>query len=229
MVDPRVLFLDEFRIMVLTHEAGTDAPKLTVFDTYVPQDNRGNSRRFNFSQKHQGAHILIHVDPNRYLGGRTRDEPLVADPTQLILVLEVRKPDGRFILLAVRIQALVEGIYPICPNDNVPWEEWGRGTVILEVPLPSLELPIYVHGTHLVVVDTSECGRRENLLRVFDFRRRECSTLPHWDEGGGTGRRILFGDGREFVLEDGGYGLSKGGMRSLSDGNFVNLVSHLPV
>lgn len=41
--------------------------------------------------------------------------------------------------------------------------------------------------------------------------------LPHWDEVGGIGRRILFGGGREFVLGNGGYCPSRSNTRSFSD------------
>ena len=47
LVGPRVIFLEEFRVLVSTHDPDTNAPKLTVFNTFIPPGNSTNPRQPN--------------------------------------------------------------------------------------------------------------------------------------------------------------------------------------
>lgn len=232
LIDPGVLFLDEFRIMVSISEDDVEdpAPKLAVFDTLVPQDNSNNLLRFNFPSQHQDASVLVHVDPDRHLGARTGDVPFITDPTQSILVIQLSIPGRRSVLLVVRIQGLIERVCSTRTHQDVPWEEWGRGAVILETPFPSFDLLLRLHvrGTRLMTLETSSRnGQGDNIcFRAFDFSWRGSGTLPLLDEGCGVGKRALFEGGREFVFGGSDYIHNMRDMKSLYDGRFVH-VSHL--
>jgi len=224
-----VVFLDEFRIIVPTRYTGIDPPELIVFNTLIPQDYPRNAREFSLPPRYDSDYYaLIHVDRDRYLGILDKDMPLITDPTQAILVVEVSRPMRRSVLLIVRMQALIEHVCSPRTDVQVPWDEWGRGAVIMENQPFDHRLPIHVHGVHVVVLKTqSRDGRRhEHLIRTFNFGRRRYGSLPLLDtEGDGTERRALFEDGKEFTLEADMF--SWGGMQSLGDGTFFHPVSYL--
>jgi len=108
---------------------------------------------------------------------------------------------------------------------EVPWNEWGRGAVVMNTPQASYDSPICVHGTRLMVLKTpSWHGLSDyNRIRTFDFGRRGCSILPLLDEG--PERRAVFENGQELTLDESGHVAWWGGMRSLGDGNLFRPVS----
>ena len=224
LVSPRVILLDEFRILVSVRDPDTNAPKLTVFNTVTPRSDPSNSRQFSLPPQYCDGHALIHADQGRSLGALNGDGPLVTDPTQAILVVEIVRLR---LLLIVRIQTLVERVCSTRAEVEIPWDEWGRGVVSMKTPQASYDSPICVHGTHLMVVKTpSWHGLSDyNRVRTFDFGRRGCGTLPFLDEeGGGTERRAAFEDGQELTLDESGDVAWWGGMRSLGDGNLFRPV-----
>ena len=224
------IFLDEFQIMVATHDAGTNAPELTVFNTLTPQDRPMSSRKFSLPSQYHDKNFFIHVDQDRSLGTLNSDGPLITDPTQAILVIEITKSSHRNALLVVRVQALIDQVCSARTDARIPWDEWGRGVVVMENSPSGLGQPIYVHGTHLVMVSRMpdrggpmDCHR----VRTFDFGRRGCGALPFSDEAGGAARKALFLDGNEFVFEVGGVG-NVAMLGSVGNGNFFQ-VSYLSI
>ena len=220
-----VTFLDEFRMMAL-HSTSTitldSYPKLIVYDTLVPQDHPRSSRGFDLPRRYSGGHIKARVDRERSLGTVNRDGPLIADPTQAILVLEIAEGYNPQVLLVVRAQALVEHVCSTRMDVRVPWGEWGRDAVIMDAPSYIGASSTYVHGAHLMVKTSYGYGATAYCcLRTLDFSQRTCRVMPLWDvEGGGTERRASLDDGRVFVLE--GY---EGRISSLGNGNLYHLVS----
>jgi len=194
-----------------------------VFDTLIPQGCPGNSRRFSLPPRYGSEYYsVVHVDRDRYLGKLDKDVPFITDPTQAILVVEVLRPMRQSVSLVVRMQALIEKVCSTRTDDHIPWDEWGRGVTIMKSPRGP-RFPIHVHGTHVVVL-TSLDDRR---VHVFDFGRRGGGSLSLLDrEDGGEKRRVLFEDGREFILEV--DNISWGGVQSLGNGAFFHSVSYLP-
>ena len=164
-----------------------------------------NSRRFSLPQRYHGRRVLVHVDQDRSSGALNRDGPFITDPTQAVLVVELPKFDHHSaVLLVVRIQDLIKRVCSAHVDVPIPWDEWGRGAVVMEDQEFNYNLFIHVHGTHLVVLKTPyPYGRGDHFrVSIFDFSRHGCGTLPLWDEGGnGAGRKTSFSDGREFVCE----------------------------
>jgi len=136
-----------------------------------------------------------------------------------------------WLLIIVRIQALMEHVCSTRAGVEIPWDEWGRGAVTMKTPQASYDSPICVHGTRLMVVKTpSWHGLSDyNRVRTFDFGRRGCGALPFLDEGDGAERRAVFEDGLELTLDESGDVAWWGGMRSLGDGNLFRPVSDRPI
>ena len=231
-----VIFLDEFRTMLATRDTGTGSLQFIVFNTLIPQDCPMSSRRLDLPPQYDSDRCaLIHVDQDRSLGTLDRDGPIITDPTQAILVVKLTKLYHGDVLLVVRIQPLIECVCSPRTGAHIPWDEWGRDAVIMENPVSRYGLDVYVHGTHLVLLEIPYqfvqrgCPR----VRTFDFCRHGCSALPLWHKGGGAERKALFLDGSEFVLEATGAGVATpwGGTGSQGDGNFfqVSYLSHSAV
>ena len=162
-------------------------------------------RRFSLPQQYHDRNVLIHVDGDRPLGTLNEGDPFITDPAQAILIVEISKsPHQLAVLLVVGIEDLIEHVCSACTDVRTPWDQWGRGVVIVENQVFSCNPSIHVHGTHLVLFEMLYgfgTGDRFR-VRIFDFNRRGCSALPLWDmEGGGARRKALFSDGREFVSE----------------------------
>lgn len=224
--------------MITARDTVTDAPKFTVYNTLIPQDHPMSSRTFVLPPVYHDRVPRIHADRDRSLGTPNRDGPLITDPTQAILVLELLKSRHEHsILLVVQIQPLIDRVCSTRTDVHIPWDEWGRGSVIIEKP-PRYGSFIHIHGTHLVALETPyhwQRGRRGYpRVRVFDFSRNGRSALPLRDgEGGGTERKVMFSDGSEFVLEADEFKVddddaSWGNMGSQGDGTFflVSCSSH---
>jgi len=115
-------------------------------------------------------------------------------------------------LVHVRIQPLIKHACPTSPDLKVPWNEWGRGAVIMKTPQASYDSPICVHSTRLMVLKTpSWHGLSDyNRIRTFDFGWRGRSVLPLLDEG--PERRAVFENGQELTLDESGHVAWWGGM-----------------
>ena len=190
-----------------------------------------NSLRFGLPQQYRDKNISICVDEDRSLGTPNGDGPLITDLTQAIIVVEFGSTFYRDVLLAVRIQDLIERVCSTCADVSVPWAEWRKGTVIVEGLPSGCGSWIYVHGTHLVVLTmpNRDGWWSYHHIRTFDFGRHGCGVLPLWDEeGGGVARKASFFDGRELELRmtRGVHLEGCGAMGSLGNGIFFQ-VGHL--
>jgi hypothetical protein len=223
------IFIDESRLMVLTCDIPTGDLELVTFNTLIPQDDPSNSRRFNLPSwhTHWGAPIL--VDCDRPLGTPDIDGPLVADPAQAILVMEFPASQDPSVLVIVRTQALIG--YACSPRAgfDVPWGDWGKGAVVMEVPRHCDYISTSVHGTKVVVQTYTgvRLGHYPSYrIHTFDFSRRGSSSLQLLNEvGGGTEREALFDNGLGFQLE-GSEGMSSwASLESLGGGSLFYLVS----
>ena len=223
-----VTFLDEFRMMVLTH--GTSSvPEFTIFDTLGPSNHQVRSRRFCVPQRYHDWIPALHVDGDRCLG--SLDRPLMTDPAQAVLVITLVSPDGPRVLLIVRVRTLIECVHSMSPDTCLPWEEWGRGGAVMEL----LDCTSGYKGPYLSIQGVRVTCVNATLgvnglpppqlqMHTFDLSRRSWSTLQLWDEGNGTGRKVLFEDGRQFLLQ-GGRRIVESQFDSLRDGEFMYLVS----
>lgn len=214
----QVAFLDEFRIVVsLCNFLVT--PEVSIFNTLLPQDHPRHMRRFGLPQKYgqRGAHVRL--DRDRSLGTVDRDGPLIVDPAQAILTIyltpTVREPHT---LVILRMQPLIEHTCSMRQDIQIPWEEWGRDAVVVEIPIDCSYLTAAVHGARVLAIHHIRRGPEEcHRIYIFDFSRRASSALPLSSDGfGGTERRVEFKVGRSCVLE-GGEGMSAWGLQSLGD------------
>ena len=224
-----VTFLDEYRMMVFTPKSVSE---FTLFDTLVPRGHSVSSRRFVVPLRYYDWTPFVFADDNRRSGTLDRDSPLTTDPTQAIFVMRLVSAEGLCNLLIVRIQPLIEHVHSGNTGVYVPWDMWGRSTVVMDVsrrgdsicgPYPL----VHVHGTQVVMVKrftSPGIGRCRHYLYAFDFCRRSPSLLPLCDEGDGVGRRAAFEDGRYILLQEGGE-MDKWRFHSLDDGRFMYLVS----
>lgn len=227
LTDSHMLFLDEFRTVVQSRYMGTNPSKLIVFNTLIPQGHPRSSRRFGLPPQYQYAHVHIHADEDRYLGTLDRDAPFVTDPAQATIAVELSGPEYH-VLLVVRIQTLIEHVCSRHTNVHVPWDEWGRGVVITDIPFTnhSRNLSIHVHGTHVVTLEEKprDDFMQDHFVRIFDFGRRGRSALSL---GGGEVCGTEFKDRKGFMFEAIGEGHTQmlNGVQTLGNGKFYHQVS----
>lgn len=221
-----VIFLDEFRIMLTTRDANTGSTQCIVFNTLIPQDQPMSSLRLSLPPLYDtDRNARIHVDQDRSLGTLDRDGPIIADPTQAILVVRLTRHYHGDILFVVPIQPLIERVCSARTGTHIPWSEWGRGAVIMQNPQSRYGFDVCIHGTRLVLLEMPYRLVRSPRIRTFDFSRRARNALPLWDQGGGTVKKASFSDGSEFVLEATGTGAATpwAGTGSQGDGNFFQV------
>ena len=223
----QVTFLDEFRIAVLYDNVFPGAPELAIFNTLVPQGHPGNLRRFKLPPVTVGRTVHVHLDRDRSLGTVNRDGHLIVDPSQAILILKISQTvQERQIFFVLRTQSLIERACSMRADTQIPWDEWGRGAVVMEIPTGSGALTI-VHGTHVLVIDEIHGPGANYRVCRFDFGRWGSATLPFLDENdGGAGRRAVFEDGRSCEFE-GGDGMSLYDLQPLGDTIPLSVVSLL--
>jgi len=65
LIGPRVVFLDEFRILASTRDPNANAPELIVFDTFIPPGNLPNSRQPNLPPSQPGPQLQRFSRPPR--------------------------------------------------------------------------------------------------------------------------------------------------------------------
>jgi hypothetical protein len=212
--------------MVLTYDNPMEVPELVVFNTFFPQDDPSNSRRFSIPSEPHDWDVCIHVDCDRHLGTPNMDDPLIADPAQAILVVELAGSRDPSVLVVVRTQALIE--YACSPHADfdVPWDVWGKGAVVMEIPNHGNSISTFVHGTKVVMQVSADVQPGSERIHTFDFSRWGCGSLRRLNEGGGgTEREALFKDGRSFEFE-GSEGTSPwASLESLGDGSLFYPVS----
>ena len=223
-------------MIVLTPRCTPGVPELTLFDTQVPHDHPVSSRRFHTPLRYRGWYPSIHVDSHRCLGTPDQNRPLATDPTQAILAIKLVSHDGPRVLLVVRIQTLIEHVRSTGAGACVPWDKWGRDSVVMELPTrsrPRNDPHPLVQGVRVMFVEVRRSPglggdlRRPHLF-TFDLSRRGCSVLPLRDEGDGIERRVLFGNGQKFILQGDGQ-LAGCEILSLADDQFMCLVGHFRV
>ena len=224
-----VTVLDEFRMIIFTLEC-TTVPEFTLCDTLVPYGSPGNLQRFRLPPRYHGWFPHIHVDSGRCLGTPDRDRPLTTDPALAVFVMSLISPNQSRNLFIVRIQPLFEHAHSLGAGGYVPWDMWGRGVAVLDVPESVSAGGPYplVQGPRVNFVCTGPTlgvdGTRPHLC-TFDFSRRGWSVLPLLEERDGVERSVSFGDGRNFVLR-GEDGMFEPWFHSMGSANFVCIVSN---
>jgi len=217
----KITFLDEFRLMVSTSDHDGGLAELVLFNTLLPQDDQGNLRRFDIPLRYRGRFSSVITDRDGSPG--TQDGSLITDPAQAILVVDLCDGDEpHHFSLVFRTQALVARACSMSLDTCIPWDEWKRDAVIMEVP--AHDSHIFIHGVHVIVVKKRAQNADNLQLRTFDFSWRGCRAL--WGKGGRARRRRmdLYEGGRDFILE-GTENVSEWGLNSLGNGAFYSLVS----
>ena len=214
----QIAFLDEFRVVVSLCRFPL-TPEISVLNTLLPQDHPRHMRRFRLPQKYgqRGAHVRL--DRDRSLGTVDRDGPLIVDPTQAILTIYLTSTNRQpHTLVILRMQPLIEHTCSMRTDVQIPWEDWGRDAVVVEVPIDCSSLTTAVHGARVLAIHHTRRGPEEcHRIYIFDFSRRASSALPlSGNEVGGTERRVAFKAGRSCVLER-GEGMNAWGLQSLGD------------
>jgi len=197
-----------------------------VLNTLIPQDHPGNLLRLGAPQQFYSWNATVHIDHDRPLGPPNIDEPLVTDPAQAVLVVEIMRGRDPPTSLAIRMQALIEQPCSTRVGSHVPWGEWGADAVIMQAPMFDDQPATFVHGARVMVVWTRVTYRdwlEEYCYEVYtlDFSQRGRSSLPHWCGGDG-------GPGGGCIKFEPAYGMSSWDtLTSLSDGSLYFLVSCL--
>ena len=215
--------------MMLAYDSPTEGPELVVFNTFIPQDDPSNSRRFSIPSGPYDLDARICIDHNRHLGTPGVDEHLVVDPAQAIFVMEFLNSRDLPVLVVARTQALIDHACSPRADSHVPWDEWGKGAVFMEVPEHRNRISTFVHGTKVMVQEPTDFRPRHPSsyrIYIFDFSRRGRSSLKLLNEEGGRTERVAsFEDAPGFEVEA-SEGMSLwDSLESLGDGSLFYLAS----
>ena len=201
-----------------------------MFNTLIPQDHPENLRQLELPHYFHGRNVKMRVDHDRPLGTSNRDEPLIADPAQVVLVMELTGGWKPRFLLAVSTQTLVGQTCSTYGGSRVPWDEWGRDAVVVEVQIPGRVPHAFVRGAQVIVAwerDVSIWSRQYS-VQTFEFSRRGRSTLQVLSGGGGVEvKSVLLKDEGSFTFEPVDSTRSPGDLRLLSDGSLFHPASCL--
>ena len=215
------IFLNEFRVVIFDRWAITDS--LVVFDTLVPQYH---PQRLLFPLEFRNTSVGICVDHGRDLGTPDKDEVLLPDPAQAVLIIELGQDREHQMLLVVRTQILVNWVDSVRADYRVPWDEWGRDTVAIQVQNDGdHETFTFVRGAQVMIMRAPR-GSGCYEVRTFDFSQRGRGSLPLRGGADGTGR-TLFEDGINLRFEPGLFFGAFDALESFSDGSLIHLVSCL--
>ena len=197
-ISTRLAFLDEFRLVAMSsvstvHE---DEPDLVIFDTSIPQKSPDSWRSFSVSVRHPRntcgpppKEFWVHTDSNRAQGGGPCDGPLVVDPAQSVIILVTRFPRGREVFLVVRVAALVGHMSSARTHGRIPWDEWKRDVMAVELPLYARYYKVFVLGFRVLLMASPWRGdsyEEDIPALAYDFSR--------W------GRRALVGGGKKRIF-----------------------------
>ena len=169
----QINFLDEFRVVILVNKS--DVTELFVFNTLVPQDHPGNLRRLELPQQFHHTAAKICVDRDRSLG----TQPLIPDPAQAVLVVELENSWDARVFLVVKTHALIEQTCSTFADPCVPWDEWGRDVMVMEGSMHGGNPHTFVHGAQIVVARVY--GLEVNNARYNTITPSRRSTLAAGD------------------------------------------------
>ena len=218
--DSQAIFLDEFRVAVIPDRSAT---KLVVFDTLTLQHH---PQQLAFPLEFRNMRANIYVDHDRDLGTPDKDEVLLPDPAQAVLVIDLGRDREHRILLVVRTQVLVNQVDSARADYPVPWDDWGRDAVAIQVQGDGdHNLFTFVSGAQVMIV---RAPRRQGCyeVRTFDFSQRGRGSLPLRSGADGTGR-TLFEDGVNLRFEPGLVFDPYDALAASSHGSLIHLVSSL--
>jgi len=214
--------------MVFPHGPATNFPGFTLIDTLVSQVHLKNFRLFSTPTRYHNWAASASLDCGMSFGTLDQDGPLIVDPTQAFIVLQfVGGEEPTRVCIVLRTQALIKHACSMGTETCIPWEEWGRNAIVME--MQALNQATYVQGVHVIEVEVRKLpdgnfDTNHLYLRAFDFSKWGSGALC--DEGGETVQTARYKDGREFSLERSGN-LGRLGFGLLGDGIFYSLVSRL--
>ena len=227
----RVTFLDEFRIIFYVRNHDGYFAGFVLFNTLLQQGRPGSSLRFHAPPIYHKSAPSAYFDRHLPLPLRAFDHhgPLIIDPTQAIHVICFsRSGRGHYVVLAFRVQALIERACSLSTNTDIFWHEWQGGSVALVVPDPG-NSSVLVQGLHVITVTPHVVYRRygaQLCLRIFDFGLRACGSFSGIVKCDESVRAAWDKDGRIVFLEE-SEDLEEDKIESLGNGIFFYLVSHL--
>lgn len=225
---PRFTFLDEFRLLTSTGQPTIhdDELSLVVFDTSLPQRSPDSWRRLNIAPKYHHEYVkypsawevLIHTDGNRPLGKGSCDGPFIVDPTQSVVAMvliyhEVGDFPGGEVVLVVPAAALVRRMSPTPSGSHIPWDDWKRDVMVVDIPRHVSHVRTFVHGTRVLLMTYS--GTERYSVQAYDFSRWGCRALVR--VGYGEMERMVMPNPEKVLFP---RVLSHGGdnIRALGDG-----------
>jgi len=227
----RATFLDEFRIIFYVRNHDGYFAGFILFNTLLQQGRPGSSLRFHAPPIYYKPAPSAYFDRRLPLPLRPFDQhgPLIIDPTQAIHVMCFSR-SGRdyYVVLAYRVQALIERACSLSTDTDIFWHEWQGGSVALVVPDRG-NSSVLVQGLHVIAVRPHVVyGRYEDqlCLHIFDFGLRACGSFSGVVRGDESVRAAWDKDGRIVFLE-GSENLEGHQIESLGNGIFFYLVSDL--
>ena len=209
----------------------------TVFNTLVPRHHPGHlGRELGLPDWFHDKRwtVRVHTDGDRPLGTADGDEPLIPDPAQAVLVIELVNDWDRTFLI-MRTQTLIDQTPSTCTPDShldyVPWDEWRGDTMVLDAQMRNSGRRIFIHGAQVELMwyplPGADWEGQYVGVQTFDFSRRGRSSMRLVGRGkGGTLFTVPLDGGRCFKFEpDDTLTMVDTEPRTLNDGSFFYLVS----
>ena len=214
-------FLDEFRLLTFAAPSKDD---LIVFDTSVPQRSPDSWRQLNIDLPYRylsdrspsyAWKLSIHTDTDRSRGEGSCDGPFIIDPTRSIVVI-ARTRHGDFpigeTVLVISAASLFRRMSSTRSSMPIPWNEWKRDVMVVEISRYISHVRTFVHGTRVLLMTYSPMERY--CVRAYDFSRWGCRGLVRVGNGEKE-KMVMPRPEKVWFLSELGNGLQN--MRALGD------------
>lgn len=230
-------FLDEFRLLIPARESSLVGDiGLVVFDTSIPQQSPDSWRHFYIAPTPPQDirnlwpwGIWVYRDVDRMQGEGSCDGPLIVDPAQSVVAFvlyrhECGGPSSGEVVSVIRIAALVGYMSSTHTGQHIPWDDWKRDVMVVEIPPSSASLVrTFVFGSRvLLLMDDWRDNTGGYSIWAYDFNLRGCRTLVR--AGDRKNKRKVTPNPKKIWFPP-GYDNAVGDMRAMGDSLVSCMVS----
>jgi len=109
--------------------------------------------------------------------------PSIADPTQSVIVVVLLHREHEIVsyadpvLFVVRATTLVRYMSSSHPGLQIPWDDWKRDVMVVEIPRDFSHVRTFICGTRVLFALRTHRGQGNYCVQAYDFSRWGCRAL----------------------------------------------------